>query len=530
MYPAANRSRPRAGSALRSKIPRIVPKMLLLRTFDEPSSGSRTTENRPLPTSFTSPISSEATWATRFDSRHASTKRSFIQTSSSSCCSPYTLRLAAGSLRVGSSRRIRVTSPANRDNSRPRSRSTFPACSASVTSRRRPPSVLDVPSLEVVLQLLFSSVEVPPRTGMLVGEIRERLEIPHSLRPDVFHLCRERLLPEGVLPDRAAREEPGGPAVARDLDEPPEHVEVGPGAQHDPGHLRRAAQALAVLAELVGVGRHLRVAGELRLQHVDPERTERLRGPDDRIGLVVGERLLALVDGIRHRLAHEREVETLAFVRDRLDDLHLVVYDLARGVRIEEDEELRRAGAEALHLLDAPTVEERREPPVPFLLVSGLLQGDEQARAARQGEPIDRRRHSKLRIEEVAARVRGEGFRDPELHRLHLRIRRGLRILRMEHLLEAPPLVHRDHREPPRVVRNLLEAAELADRNSHSCHPDSSQRGDAVLTFAAAIAGDQVSRQTASRNPRKRLYGSCSLLELCRVPESESFDGVPLSV
>src|SRR5213594_1875657 len=238
--------------------------MLLLRTFDEPSSGSRTTEKRPRPRSFTSPISSEATWATRFDSRHASTKRSFIQTSSSSCCSPYTLRLAAGSRRIGSSRRIRVTSPANRDNSRPRSRSTFPACSASVTSRRRPPSVLDVPSLEVVLQLLFSSVEVPPRTGMLVGEIRERLEIPHSLRPDVFHLCRERLLPEGVLPDRAAREEPGGPAVARDLDEPPEHVEVGPGSQHDPGHLRRAAQALAVLAELVGVGRHLRVPDELR--------------------------------------------------------------------------------------------------------------------------------------------------------------------------------------------------------------------------------------------------------------------------
>src|SRR5437870_1950369 len=462
--------------------------MLLLLTFDEPSSGSRTTEKRPRPSSFTSPISSEATWATRFDSRHASTNRSFIQTSSSSCCSPYILRLAAGSLRIGSSRRIRVTSPANRDNRRPRSRSTFPACSASVTSRRRPPSVLDVPSLEVVLQLLFSPVEVPPRTGMLVGEVREGLEVPHSLRPDVLHLRRERLLPERVLPDRAAREEPGGPAVAGDLDESPEHGEVGAGAQHDPGHLRRAAQALAVLAELVGVRRHPRVAGEFRLQHVDPQRTEGLRGPDHGIGLVVGERLLALVDGIRHRLAHEREVETQAFVRDQLDDLHLVVDDLARGVRIEEDEELRRARPEALHLLDVPTVEERREPPVPFLLVSGLLQGDEKARAARQGEPIDRRRHSKLRIKEVAARVGGEGLRDTELHRLHLRIRRGLRILRMEHLLEAPPLVHRDHREPPRVVRNLLEAAELADRNSHSCHPDTSQTSRTVLTFAEGSA------------------------------------------
>src|SRR2546428_8906993 len=462
--------------------------MLLLFTFDEPSSGSRTTEKRPRPRSFTSPISSEATWETSFEPRHASTKRSFIQTSSSSCSSPYTFRVAAESLRIGSSRRIRLTRPANRDNKRPRSRSTFPACSASVTFVPRRPSVLDVPSLEVVLQLVSSAVEVPPRPRVSVGEVREGLEIPHSLRPDVLHLRREGLLPERVMPDRAAGEEPGGPAVAGDLDEPPEHVEVGAGAQHDPGHFRRAAQAIAVLAEILGARRHLRVAGELRLQHVDSQRTEGLRGPDDGVGLVVGERLLALVDRIRHRLAYEREVETLAFVRDRLDDFHLVVDDLARGVRIEEDEELRRAGAKALHLLDVPPVEERREPPVPFLLVSGLLQGAEQARAARQSEPVNRGRHPKLRIEEVAARVGGEGLRDAELHRLHLRIRHGLRILRMEHLLEAPPLVHRDHREPPRGVRNLLEAAELADRNSHSCHPDTSQTSRTVLTFAEGSA------------------------------------------
>src|SRR2546427_130725 len=374
--------------------------MLLLFTFDEPSSGSRTTEKRPRPRSFTSPISSEATWETSFEPRHASRKRSFIQTSSSSCSSPYTFRVAAESLRIGSSRRIRLTRPANRDNKRPRSRSTFPACSASVTFVPRRPSVLDVPSLEVVLQLVSSAVEVPPRPRVSVGEVREGLEIPHSLRPDVLHLRRE--------------------------------------------------------------------------------------GPDYRVGLVVGERLLALVDRIRHRLADEREVETTALVRHRLDDFHLVVHDLPRGVRIEEEEELRRARPETFHLLDVPAVEERREPPVPFLLVPGLLQGDEKARAAEEGKPIDRRRHPVLRVEEVAARVGGEGLRDAELDRLHLDVRRGLRILRMEHLLEAPPLVHRDHREPPRVVRNLLEATELADRNSHSYHPDDSQRCGAVLTFAAS--------------------------------------------
>src|SRR5207245_4294936 len=231
--------------------------MLLLRTFDEPSSGSRTTENRPRPRSFACPMSSEATGATSFDSRHASTKRSFIQTSSSSCCSPYTFRVAAGSLRIGSSRRIRLTRPAKRDNRRPRSRSTFPACSASVTSVPRRPSVLDVPSLEVVLQLLFSAVEVPPRTRVSVGEVREGLEILQSLRPDIVHLRRERLLPERVFPDRPTREEPGGSALAGALDEPPKDIEVGPGTQDDPGHLRRAAQALAVLLEFVRVRRDL---------------------------------------------------------------------------------------------------------------------------------------------------------------------------------------------------------------------------------------------------------------------------------
>src|SRR5256886_11874028 len=162
--------------------------MLLLFTFDDPSKGSRTTEKRPLPTSFTSPISSDATWDTSFDSRRASTNRSFIQTSSSSCCSPYTLRVAAGSRRIGSSCRIGVARPANRDNRRPRSRSTFPACSASGTSFGRRASVLDVPSLEVVLELVFASVEVPPGRRVPVGEILEGLEGLHSLRPDVAHL------------------------------------------------------------------------------------------------------------------------------------------------------------------------------------------------------------------------------------------------------------------------------------------------------------------------------------------------------
>jgi len=41
--------------------------MLLLFTFDEPSSGSRTTENRPRPSDFTAPISSDATCETSFE-------------------------------------------------------------------------------------------------------------------------------------------------------------------------------------------------------------------------------------------------------------------------------------------------------------------------------------------------------------------------------------------------------------------------------------------------------------------------------
>src|SRR5712691_2226517 len=457
--------------------------MLLLFTFEEPSSGSRTTEKRPRPTSFTVPISSDATCATSFESRSASTNRSFIQTSSSSCCSPYTLRVVAGSLRMGNSFRIRGARPATRSRRRPRSGSNPPACWTSETEGARRFSILDVPSLEVVLEFFLPPIEVPPGTGEPVGEVGEDLEILHALGPDVGELLRERLLSERVFPDRAAREESGGAAVASQLHESPKDVEVGARAQHDPRHLRRAAQAIAVLAQLLDVRRGFRVAGELRLQDIESERAQDLGGPDHRVGLVVRERLLALVHGIRHRLAHEREVEASALLGHVPDDLHLVVYNLARGVGIEEDQEFRRAGPEPFHLLDGPSVEEGREPPVPLLLVPGRLQGHEEARAARKDESVDRGPHPELRVEEVAARNGREGLCDADLDRLHLRVGGGPRVLRMKHLLEAPPLVHRDHREAARVVRNLLEPTELADRNPHPRHPRIANVGD-LLTFA----------------------------------------------
>src|SRR3989454_4231346 len=314
---------PRAGRAFRSNIPKIVPKMLLLFTFEEPSSGSRTTEKRPRPTSFTRPISSDATCATSFESRSASTNRSFIQMSSSSCCSPYTLRVVAGSRRTGNSLRIRGARPATRSRRRPRSGSNFPACWASDTAGAGRLPLLDVPSLEVVLEFFLPSVEVPPGSGKPVGEVREDLEILHALGPDVGELLVERLLPERVLPDRAAREESGGAALARNLHESPEDFEVDARAQHDPRHLRRAAQAVAVLPQLLDVRGDFRVAGELRLQDIESEGAQDLGGPDDRVRLVGGERLLALVHGIRHRLAHQHQGEASAFLGHGSDALPL---------------------------------------------------------------------------------------------------------------------------------------------------------------------------------------------------------------
>src|SRR5436309_1824713 len=309
--------------------------MLLLFTFEDPSRGSRTTENRPRPTSFTSPISSEATWATSFDPRRASTNRSFIQTSSSSCCSPYTLRVEAGSRRTGSSCRMRVARPAIADNRRPRSRSTFLAWSATAVPLDRRASVLDVPSLEVVLDFVLASIEVPPWTRVPVGQVRQRLEVLHSLRADVGHLRLEAFLPERVLPDRASREEPGVAPLTRALDDASKHVEVRARAQHDRGDLRRAAQPLAVLPQLVRVRSHLWVSGKFCFQHVEPERGEDLGRPDDRVRLLARELLVTHVDRIGHRFADEGEVEAVAFVRDRLHDLQLVVHDLPRSLPTE---------------------------------------------------------------------------------------------------------------------------------------------------------------------------------------------------
>src|SRR5436853_2351422 len=155
---------------------------------------------------------------------------------------------------------------------RDRSRSAFAACSASVTSVPRPSSVLAVPPFEVVLELLLAAVEVPPCAGVAVGEVREDLEVLHTLALDVGHLSLERLLAEGVLPDGAAREEAGGPALAGDLDEPTEHVEIGARAEDDPRDLRRPAEPHAILAAVVGARRGPHVAGALGPGHVDPHR------------------------------------------------------------------------------------------------------------------------------------------------------------------------------------------------------------------------------------------------------------------
>src|SRR2546427_7413683 len=398
-------------------MPKMVPNMLLLFTFEEPSTGSRTTEKRPRPTSFTWPISSDATCATSFESRSASTNRSFIQMSSSSCCSPYTLRVVAGSRRTGNSLRIRGARPRTRSRRRPVPGSNFPGCWASDTAGAGRLPVLDVPSLEVVLEFFLPSIEVPPGSGKAVGEVREDLEILHALGPDVGELLVERLLPERVLPDRAAREESGGAALARDLHESPEDFEVGARAQHDPRHLRRAAQAVAVLPQLLDVRGDFRVAGELRLQDIESEGAQDLGGPDDRVGLVVRERLLGLVHGVRHRFAHEREVDASALLGHVPDGLHLVVDDFARRVGVEEDQEFRRARPEPFDLLHAPSTEEGREPPVPLLLVPRRLQGHEEARPGRGGEPVDRGAYPELWVEEVAARDVREGFGAAELDR-----------------------------------------------------------------------------------------------------------------
>src|SRR3972149_280490 len=200
--------------------------MLLLLTFDEPSSGSRTTEKRPWPTRFTSPISSEATWDTSFVFCSAPTNRSFIQTSSSSCCSPYTFLVDAGSRRIGNSFRMRGASPANKSSSFARSRSTFAACSASVTSVPRPSSVFHVPAFEVILEHLLAAVEVPPGPCVRVSEIREGPEVLHALRPDVVHLGFNGFLLERILPDRPAGEESGGAPLAGDLRKTLAHVEA----------------------------------------------------------------------------------------------------------------------------------------------------------------------------------------------------------------------------------------------------------------------------------------------------------------
>src|SRR2546427_85931 len=112
--------------------------------------------------------------------------------------------------------------------------------------RHRVPSVLHVPAIEVVLELLLPAVEVPPGPRILMSEVGEGLEVLHALRSDVGELLLQGCLLEGILPDRAARKEAGGPAAAGEVDELVEDAEIRPRAEDDPGNLRDLTQPLAV--------------------------------------------------------------------------------------------------------------------------------------------------------------------------------------------------------------------------------------------------------------------------------------------
>src|SRR5439155_26271373 len=81
----------------------------------------------------------------------------------------------------------------------------------------------------------------------------------------------------------------------------------------------------------------------------------------------------------------------------------------------------------------------------------------------------------------------------------------------MEHLLEAPPLVHRDHREAARVVRNLLEAAQFSYRNTHSCHHDGSQKGPGHIDLCGSNPGGSGLPPGQVLLCEERLKASCGL-------------------
>src|SRR5207247_11130890 len=112
------------------------------------------------------------------------------------------------------------------EKSRPRPRSNRPACCVNGTTAGPPPSVRGVPSLEVIAELFLPAIEVPPGARVLVGQVREGLEVLHRLRADVLHLPLERRVAERVLPDRAPRDEAGCPSLTGEIDEASEHREI----------------------------------------------------------------------------------------------------------------------------------------------------------------------------------------------------------------------------------------------------------------------------------------------------------------
>src|ERR1700759_3348121 len=183
-------------------------------------------------------------------------------------------------------------------------------------------------------------------------------------------------------------------------------------------------------------------------------------GDDVGLGLGVGDGLfVAALVVIADELEEEGDVVGAALVTDALDEGVLAVVDLGLLHRRVIEEDLDTVGAGFLEPTDRPVVEQIGEAPGGGGVVAGLLIGEQEALAVAMfggGK-------SELGIEEDGGGVLGEhrGDEGLELFERTGWNRGGAGFLR-ERLLEGAALIHGGGGDDAAVVRDSIEARELA--------------------------------------------------------------------
>ena len=257
---------------------------------------------------------------------------------------------------------------------------------ATVSAARTSPG----PASRAASRRSSAGATVPPRRPRATRGARgARAPSSRGTRHDAAGRQRGRLGPHGAADEHAAR-----PGAAGDADLALEGRVVDATRQQHPGEGSGRVE-LRARVRPAGLVRHAGIVRKLDLEHVRTRRRQATCRLDDDLAARLA-RQPAAVEAERERLEEQREIRAPG--TPRATSATSRSWSAAFGASgVVVDEELRGRGAKALDAVDAPARQHAADAGARRTLVARGLDGDDQARPARERAVGDRRARRRSR-------------------------------------------------------------------------------------------------------------------------------------